>query len=459
MSRNPPATKRSHTNNVLRTRSLSESKIQSKPKSEDKKSDKQETSKKLLARNNTNATLLKGRVPQPSKSGSHPLPKKKKTTTTNPGIIVPRQLKPIVADPRGYQHGKTLMNSPALAGRVVHSSSQGDLKDLLQKRLKKKSPWYDSIMAPVTGGGVKIPDAIGTNTGTFQHIENVSVAVNANGISGLKVVCPYINSFNYLAVTPTGLNLQYTVGASTAANLAFGGISGSAAFSVTPALIKANSQGHRVVSACVIAQPEVSSLGDAGEMCAFVAPFSGHQSTQGYSSYQSYWDSTILPVNSHKPLISRWYPCSSEAFPYSGASFVANGSENFSYQDFINPNDNGIGSAGAGVIPWEFGVVCSGMAPSVGTVRYQVIVNYEFIPLSSQAMVSSDPSPIDPMEEQLVNQWVSDAPVTEVISQKIASMAPTETALKDNVEPSGFGMFFNVLEELIPLASKGLAFL
>jgi hypothetical protein len=454
MSRNQPASKSSH-NLVLRTRSLNESNETPKKANQSTKTDKQETSKRLLARNNTNAALLKGRTPQPSKSGSHPLPKKKVNNNQNPQIVVSRALKPLNPDPRGYQQGKNLKQSPALAGRTVNKATQGDLKDMIQSRLKKKSPWYDAIMAPVTGGGVKIPDPIGTNTGTFQHIENVSVAVNAQGTSGLRVVCPYINSFNYATVTPFGLNFQYTTAASAPANLLWGAAGGASSFAVTPALLKANALSHRVVSACVIAQPEISTLSDAGEMCAFVTPFSARPAAATYSSYQSYWDSTILPVNAHKPLITRWYPCSSEAQPFNGLIISGSG-ENFSYQDFLNPSDNGHDNGGVGVVPWEFGVVCSGMAASVGTIRYQIIVNYEFIPLSSQAMVSSDPSPIDPMEEQLVNQWVSDAPVTEVVSQKMASMAPTESAIAVNSEPSGFGMFFNVLEELAPLAIKGV---
>jgi hypothetical protein len=446
MSRNQQMSKRSYNSNVPRTGSLNVKQTTTNTKQLD---EKQEKSKTLLARNDTNVGLLKGRTPQAARSGNHPLPKKKTNTIQ---VSVPRQIKPLVANPRKLNQ----VNSESLNGRIVAPARVGnDLKDVIQSRLKKKSPWYDSIMSPVTGGGVKIPDPVGTNTGTFQHIQNVSVSVNANGVAGCRVVSPYINAFN-AASTTDGYNYETTVTASAVTNMAWGGASSAHSFAATPALVKANAQLHRVVSACIVAQPETSSLSDAGEMCAFVTPFSCHPANVSYPDLQRWWDSTMLPINTHKPLIARWYPLEGETAAYNGSVLVAP-LENVSYRDFLNPNDNGTDSAGTGCLPWEFGVVCVGMTANTGVVRFQIIVNYEFIPLTSQAMVTANPSPIDPMEEQLVNQWVSDAPVTEIISQKTASMAPTESAIKESSDPSGFGMFFNVMQELLPVAGKAAA--
>jgi len=332
--------------------------------------------------------------------------------------------------------------------------SRVDIKKTMTGRLKTKSPWYDSIMSPITGGGVKIPDPIGTNTGTYQHVENVSVPVNTHGVSGLRIVCPYVNYFGGGA--GQGINYQTTIGPSDTPDLQWGNPNGTAGFPFfnVPALMRATSAQHRVVSCAVVAQSEVSTLSDAGEMVAFVTPFRCWPITTSYETYQKQWDSAILPINTHKPLISRWYPLESETYLFNGTEQdEAYDPQFISYRDFLDPN---FGEDGA-IIPWEVGVVCSGMAPSIGTIRYQIIVNYEFIPRSSSAMVATDPSPVDPMEEQLVSSWISKEPVTSIASQKVASSAPMDSAVPE--EPSGFGMLFNVFEEALPLIAKGLSFL
>jgi len=218
--------------------------------------------------------------------------------------------------------------------------------------------------------------------------------------------------------------------------------------------MKANARSHSIVSAAVIAQPEVSTLSDAGEMCAFVTPLEVNVWSSPYSLYQYQWDSCILPVNAHKPLISRWYPVEGQYQLFNGQEDISDDGRNISYRDFQNPNIES-----EGVIPFEIGVVCTGMTPSTGVVRFQIVVNYEFIPLSSTAMISTEPSPIDPMEEQLVNEWMAEAPVTEVISQRQASKAPTDSHISEESEPSGFGMLFNVIEEMVPFVKTALPLL
>lgn len=334
------------------------------------------------------------------------------------------------------------------------------IKEQIQNRLKKKSPWYDSIMDPISGGGVKIPDPIGTDTGTYQHVENVSVAVNEKGVAGLRIVSPYINSYN--GGSADGSNYQVTTATSSVTDLAFGGGPGQPGlmnpFKGIPAIMKANSKNHRVVSASVIVQPEVSTLNDAGEICAFVTPFSCNDATVPYVTLQYQWDSMLLPVNVHKPAIARHYPLEADFEPFNGFEIQHSDAitNDISYRDFIDPTipftENDVG-----VIPWEIGAVCTGMTPSTGVVRFQICVNYEFIPVSSTAMVTTESSPIDPMEEQLVNSWVSDCPITSVISQKDASKAPTGSSVPE--EQTGFGMFADVVKEVIPFAKQMLPLL
>jgi len=334
--------------------------------------------------------------------------------------------------------------------RIPSSAHVGLTQEKIQSRLRKKSPWYDSITSPITGGGVKIPDPIGTDTGTYQHVQNVSVNVNAGGVCGLRIVSPYINLFNG-SIGSHGSNFQISNQSSITNQVLWGdGVTNLGwmyPFAVIPDLMRANARAHRIVSAAVIAQPETSTLNDAGEMCAFVTPLdcrvNGTTSQINYSDYQAQWDSTMIPVNSHKPVIARWYPVEGEYQEFGGQAF-SSVDDLISYRDFVKPGEANT----SGVIPWEFGVVCSGMTPSTGVVRFQIIVNYEFIPLLGTAMVAVDPSPVDPMEEQLVNHWVSMDPVTSVISQKEASKAPTTTKVAE--EPTGFGMLFNVIEEMMP---------
>lgn len=356
--------------------------------------------------------------------------------------------------------------SPALPGRtasqfkVGRSASPVDI----QERLKKKSPWFASILNPLANGGVKIPDPVGTDTGTYQHVENVTVPVNHFGVSGLRVVSPYINTSEVTNFPYNGANYQITndnaaPNGSSILNLQWGdGLSPNNCipFARIPEMMKSVAQSHRVVSAWVVAQPEISTLGDAGEMCAFVTPFDCNLASVAYTKYQAQWDSSLMPINQHKPLKACHYPLSSQFELFNGQEPLVNTTDTpqtISYQDFIDPNNDGV--AAPGCIPWEFGVVCTGMTPSVGVVRFQIAVNYEFIPKTTTGMIAVSEDVADITQSNLVNSWVSDCPVTGVIPQSEASKPPSACSIPE--EPSGFGMMFNVIEEMLPLIGKGAA--
>lgn len=364
------------------------------------------------------------------------------------------------------RQSRAVGNSPALSNRVASSARVGDGgPGGIQGRLKKKSPWFSSIMEPIKGGGVKIPDPVGTDTGTFQHVENVSVAVGTNGICGLRIISPYINNYIYGAADGDGSNYQVTHTEATIGDLTWSATQaaippgrGAQPFARVPAMMKSTAQSHRVVSASILAQPEVSTLSDAGEMCAFVKPYDCNDSNVPYSTLQSQWDSALLPVNSHKPLMARWYPVKSDYELFNTLeSTVQYEPPVIGYDDFIDPDVHHDGDpiADQGVIPWEIGVVCSGMTGGIGVVRFQIVVNYEFIPKTQNTMIDAQPSPIDPTEEQLVCSWVSDCPVTGVVSQKVASSAQEASTVAERSEPSGFGMIYNVVEEMMPLIQMG----
>lgn len=435
---------------------------QSRSNAQDQESDKKP--KKLAKAQSTKIDpgKAKGRPVTISRNGSHPLPKQR------------NKLPPITVHnsnpkPRPNVQPKIAAQKPSL-GKVSQQTASINRqglkkpnsvrmsKEAIQERLKKKSPWFDSIMDPISGGGVKIPDPIGTETGTYQHVEPYSVKVNAGGVVGLRIVCPWLNSFPAISA-PNGLNFQITSATATEANLQWGdgtNIAGSGfSFQKVPALMKANARTHRVVSACVTAQSEVSTLNDAGEMTAFVTPLAINPRTATYSAYQFQYDSTLLPVNTHKPMVTRWYPVEAEANLYNGDVTIPSSDLIVSYHDFLDPNDAGHGGL-QGVIPWEIGVVCAGMTAG-GVVRFTIVINYEFIPLLTTTMVTVSPSPVDLQEETFVNQWVSECPITEVVSQNYVSQAQSTSTVAEKSEPSGFGMLFNVIEESLPLLGKAAA--
>lgn len=366
---------------------------------------------------------------------------------------------------RGKRNPSNLgSGSPTIAGRQVAKARVGPSDPYnIQERLKKKSPWLQSIVEPISGGGVKIPDPVGTDTGTWQHVQSVSVQVGPQGCAGLRIVCPYINSYKELNTNPNGCNYQITTGTSSTATLAWGAgatLGGMISFQKTPEIIKASAQSHRVVSASVVAQPEISTLGDAGEMLAFVKPFSANAFDVTYQEMQAQWDSCMMPVNQHKAFGAKWYPCQSDYNLHDGSEEVKITGEpaTISYQDFIDPDvDTEADGENSGVIPWELGVICSGMTPSVGLVRFQIVVNYEFIPKTNAGVIQATPDACDITESNLVGGWVSDLDVTGPVSQRAASKPPSSDPVPP--EPSGFGMIFNVMEEMLPLIPKALALL
>lgn len=364
-------------------------------------------------------------------------------------------------------------NSETLPGRQASTARVSVPRSYdIHSRLKAKSPWFQSIIKPIEGGGTKIPDNTGTDTGTYQHVQNVTVAVNANGISGLRICSPYINSYRgHSGIGNTqGVNYQITApGSSTNADLSWGngdnatpgeGIS----FSKIPALMKAEALAHRIVSASVTCQTETSTLNDAGEIIAFVKPFECNDAHVGYNQYTDQWDTTIIPVNKHTPVQACWYPTQTGFHWFNGLDTDKTGEEDFiSYQDFTDPNADYGEDHPRGLIPWEIGVLCSGMAPNTGTVRYRIVVNYEFIPQKMSSMVSVSAPEGDSTEVDLVGTFCADQPMTGPVSQKLASAPPTESTVRAENEPTGLGMLFNVIEEalpmILPIAGKALAML
>lgn len=341
---------------------------------QDQESDKQNAVKKTKVSSNTNPQSKsggkansnfeieksKGRLPAASRLGKHPLPKERVkappqrvrptgSATAQPTVQKNLKTKQPVHTGKPPVIGKSLVGPSTVVHNRPMAKGRAFTREALQNRLKKKSPWYDSIMNPIKGGGVKIPDPIGTETGTYQHVQNVSVGANSNGIAGLRVICPYVNSFHtddFPDGTPSeGSNYQVTNVTATVDNLAWGDFliptnpHIAFPFDTVPALMKANARTHRVVSACVVAQNEASAVGDAGETTMFVTPMGCNPRNVSYKVYQSQYDSIILPNNVHSPAVARWYPCQGTSYIYDdGTVDTSDAGILASYQDFRDPN-------------------------------------------------------------------------------------------------------------------------
>ena len=84
---------------------------------------------------------------------------------------------------------------------------------------------------------------------------DTTVSINAQGVAGLRVACPYPNRENI--TDGEGYNYQITAASTTAANIDWGdgtAATGGLAFPSNETTVN-NARACRVVSACVIAIP------------------------------------------------------------------------------------------------------------------------------------------------------------------------------------------------------------
>lgn len=328
-------------------------------------------------------------------------------------------------------------------------SSDGTMK--MEKRLQKRSPWYMSLRDPVQGAGARIPDLTGINTATFQSVQVVSVTTNAAGMNGLQIISPYICN------TPTGIrqicpiNTAATPSAVLWATAATGG--NSSIQLAAQNTIVAVAQSHRVVSAAIFAEYEGATLSDTGEATSFVAPYENATSsvaiTQTYSSFQANYGSSVVPLNKarSRPLVSYWFPISLNTWEYSDFQSTDNGEWN-------DKSTNGTNNFSPF---WSFGHIMTGIT-GTPTVKYIIVINYEFVPrFNTLDYIAASPSPIDPIEEQLVEQWVQQDAQTGMSNNKLVDVQPgaqkTDEASQGMSASNMFGMFGSIVKEVLPMLS------
>lgn len=327
-----------------------------------------------------------------------------------------------------------------------------DSSQLIQKRLQKQSPWYQSIVDPMHGADAKIPDETGVDTGVVQIVHRQTFETRSNGTGGLKLLTPYINqagepnystlySRNIQYFNPAVLDDSFTWGAHKQADETWQ--AGLARPLEGSQDLLAITDQHRIVSCAIYVQPECSLANNQGELCLFMDPWS-QTTSPNYSDYVNSYKSVVIPLNSNKPSLVRWWP--------EDRSFL--GFKGFYSTDGRTPLD---GTAEIDGYPlWGLGIIAFGCdTEKPVTIRCTIVVNYEFIPkYNTLNVLAASPSPQDMTEVELVGNWTQDLPSGTIVSQKVASSSPSvvEPVHGENDSGTGFGMFFNVVKELAPLA-------
>lgn len=321
----------------------------------------------------------------------------------------------------------------------------------INARLKKKSPWFSSIVDPLHGADCKIPDETGVETGTTQLVQRYTISSNAQGICGFKIWSPYVNDVNIAGQVDLGGNLMFIGPTATSSTLVWG--STNAAGGTWTAALPAPFDGinelqqitnqHRIVSASFTVQPEPSLATNQGEYVLFLRDFEDDTSTQ-YNDYMNSYKSVVIPINSSQAGTVRWYPverqfCSFKSFFTTVGTIPITGSNDMDNQCFPL---------------WNLGMLASGLDTST-VFRITVVINYEFIPIYNVLnVVDASPSPQDATEVDLVENWVQDVPLATPISQIKASSSPSTVSPQhgENDQGTGFGMLYNVIAELAPIA-------
>jgi hypothetical protein len=130
------------------------------------------------------------------------------------------------------------------------------------------------------------------------------------------------------------------------------------------------------------------------------------------------------------------------------------------YTSFYRPTFDTYGMDSEDCPNWTLFVLVVG-APAASFFRVRLVVNYEFIPKENSIdIVSANPSPCDSTELGLTESWVATEAVTRPATIQEMSKAPgagVEAKLPQDGGPSGFGMFVDVLTEILPYAIEGIA--
>jgi hypothetical protein len=311
----------------------------------------------------------------------------------------------------------------------------------IERNLKHASPWFNSIMDPLTGADVKIPDETGIPTGTMQLVyrhplDTVEVGSSGKYYQGFQIMCPYPNLADG-GTASCNCQVVHSVDAITG-GITWGTASTADSCFSLPNMDTLNelARGVRIVSASVTIQPEMSGLNDQGEYISFVMPFAqSHTGPDTISYYTNLYESAINPVNTHNASIARWFP------------YARNQN---SYKAFIDTSLENLGQNDGECPLWSFGVIGHGLAGGSASVA-QVVINYEYVPQkNSFNIVDASPSVQDTMDHDLTLKFIQEEPKTGTLPPSEVNRAPAAANPEQSSGPTGFGMFAEVLGELVP---------
>jgi len=380
-----------------------------------------------------------------------------KTHATVPKVAKPEvktgASKPILAkNQKVRSHLKTagLPHSTVAKGLAKGKNDQS----MIHSRLKKKSPWYTSIQDPLHGADCKIPDETGVETGTVQLVTRTMVT-SVNSVAGCRIFSPYVNiQQNGLpggGAESEGLNWQVLSSESDTNSIIWnaGGVNTSTHIGLPfpgAADLTAVADSHRIVSAAMYVQPEPSLSSNQGDILLFTEPFEVFKSGSGLlnpslTDYNNSYKAVNYPMNSNKAAVVRWYP------------FARN---DWNFKSFIRTNgeqDSDDDTSADSYPAWNIGFIATGLADTAVAFRVTMVVNYEFLPkFNSLNILGTSPSPQDATETDLVENWVQDMDVASVIPQRTIASSPSTVSPAHEDDTTGFGMFFQVIKELAPLA-------
>ncbi len=324
-------------------------------------------------------------------------------------------------------------------GRVVQGLKmpRGDKSDVIARRLKKKSPWYNSLEDPLHNADVKIPDSTGFETGTLQlvHRDTIVISGTAGACDGFRVICPLPNKSGGL---PSCWNWQYTAAGSTTSSVSWPAISTASAFE-TSAALEAYSDGVRLVSGSITCQSEASLATNSGLITGYINPYPDAPFASGspLTTYSNHFKTGIVPINNNQPCMVRYLPVKQNGGMY----------------DMFYEPTNSVGPASATEVTvpfYEMGILISG-APADASFLVTVVMNYEFLPVENAInILDAKPSPVDAQEVDLVENWVQDMNVVSMTTTAAASSPPSSSTIQEPGQGTGFGMFAETVMELLP---------
>lgn len=363
-----------------------------------------------------------------------------KRNTTAPNAVVRSVAANKVTKRAGTQRSAGgLPLTPSYRGLTKANDRRGDRGAKIDERLKKKSPWYQSIKEPIINADVKIPDATGVETGTLQCMQRIPLTCDSNGCAAFRTSCLLPNAAppnvdqgeNWgVGVVVTGTVVNWT------------GTGTVGGWLPTNEPLRAYAQGVRVVSAAVYIQSMASLSQNQGVITSYFRPFPSQLETDGHTidEYQNMYKSCLTPVNNNKPAVARFLPVKQDGGMY---------------DMFYNPANPTLGGGadtdGPETPYYELGHIIEGCVEGA-VFEITICVNYEFIPLFNAInILDARPSPVDAQEVELVENWVQEMPTTEMTTTQVVAKAPQSSTVDEPGSDTGFGMFFEVISELAPL--------